>query len=80
MITISQSVNQSINQSASQSVNNKFANIQHNKQNKTNDEGIAVSEWLSWPCTQMCKLDFISKPFALSFKVKYPIRAYQMTW
>ena len=42
-----QSVNQSINQPASQSVNNKFANVQHNKQSKTNDEGTAVSEWLS---------------------------------
>ena len=80
--SVSQSVSQSITESASQSVNNKFANVQHNEQNKTNDEGTAVSEWLSWPCscTQTCKLDFISKPFGLSFKVKFPIRSYQMTW
>ena len=43
----SQSINQSSSQPASQSVNNKFANVQHNEQNKTNDEGTAVSEWLS---------------------------------
>ena len=42
-----QSVSQSINQAVSQPVNNKFAKVQHNEQNKTNDEGTAVSEWLS---------------------------------
>ena len=80
MVNISQSINQSISQSVSQWVKNKFANVQHNEHINTDDEGTAVSEWLSWPCTQTCKPDFISEPFSVYFKVKFPIRAYKMTW
>ena len=74
-----QSINQSIDQPVSQSIINLLMSNITNKI-KQMTRGTAVSEWLSfYLVTQTCKLDFISKPFGLSFKDKFPIRAYQMT-